>query len=40
MGVKLQLIDKRCGTLKGVRSNSREVEVFDIDNRLVSFWIC
>ena len=35
MKTKLQPIYGRCGTVKGVLSHSKEVQVFDIDNKPV-----
>lgn len=35
MATRLQVIDKRCGTCKGVRSNSKEVMAYDADRNLV-----
>lgn len=35
MKVRLHSIDRRCGTVKGVLSHSKEVQVFDIDNKPV-----
>lgn len=33
MGVKLMPLNKRCGTVRGVLSNSKEVIVSDLENR-------
>lgn len=35
MGVKLELMGNRCGVARVVHTTSKEVQVFDIDNRPV-----
>lgn len=35
MRTKLGMMDSRCGTTRGVSANSREVEVYDADGKLI-----
>lgn len=33
--MKLEIMSNRCGTTRGIVSNSKEVEVYDLDNKLI-----